>query len=725
MSSKKKFKATSKRKNPEAAPNTGKLRLFDLDNPDIDLFNYVDDELIRLAGSELLVYKYERDENFDDLYEENRIKAINPNPILVEGHYDPRMFEENLTEFGIEMTNDQLFTFNKQYIEEKIGRPLIPGDIIQPRFQNIYFDIYEVQEDSFEVYGVYHLVASARVLREAEKIFPALATGPERLNEAGEGVPNTDPPGTRTGTQFGLGDTIVLPRGAQSGARKIDHIITATNNNNDMYVVWRANKAGRETCEGVFIPYDPQTETWTVPDSGGVDMLGDASLEVLAPDEDCTKPMMVATDNNFIISWTREDKANPENSQIEAVMIEVLPGNNQIPTTKVVRTVAPGIGYFVSKTNFGDSNSNLQLVHRKINPRTGANVEDYALLLFNASISGNTPNPDNQFYIDCNGNHIDCKIKYNVYKLELMGIHFKNGVLQSVTDFNLLPNYTIPVASDKRQFSKGDKLAPSMLNTNNANELVVIHEQHDIPLPLEDGYVSRDNEIGEIKVLFLEYAGGNFEFKTDGEVSLSGWVSREALTTSGCAYRWYQRRPTSNDEARSWLNKGNSYAGLTWMELNEDNQELLPPERENFGFLNGWQFDFNAPGKPADSLSIVEDSADVTENGKEITSPRFAYNSNGGEINFNTNETWVGKEPLTFSSNAVGLYDINSNLVSRWDDMSQWVESPEKWSDPRRVHITTFSSNLKEHHNVTVWDMAYGGNRAANTLGLLQVSPIR
>jgi len=165
----KEFKTNEKGNVPLPSEN-GSMRMFDLENPDIQLFNMVDDELIRLSGSELLIYKYEVDENFDDIYGENRVKAIRQEPVLVEGHYDPRMFEENLTEFGIEMTNDQLFTFNKSYIEAKLGRPLIPGDIVQPRFQNVYYDVYEVQQDSFEVYGVYHLVASARVLRDKPEI---------------------------------------------------------------------------------------------------------------------------------------------------------------------------------------------------------------------------------------------------------------------------------------------------------------------------------------------------------------------------------------------------------------------------------------------------------------------------------------------------------------------------------------------------------------------------
>ena len=166
----KEFKANHKRLVPPEPPPSNSLRMFDLNNPDIDLFNMVDDELIRMSGSEMYIYKYEVDENFDDVYGENRVKAIRQQPILVEGHYDPRAFEENLTEFGIEMTNDQLFTFNKSYIETKLGRPLIAGDIIQPRFQNVYYDVFEVQQDGFEAYGVYHLVASARVLRDKPEI---------------------------------------------------------------------------------------------------------------------------------------------------------------------------------------------------------------------------------------------------------------------------------------------------------------------------------------------------------------------------------------------------------------------------------------------------------------------------------------------------------------------------------------------------------------------------
>jgi len=146
------------------------LNMFDQENPDINLFNLVDDELIRLSGSKFYFYKYHQTEEYDPVYMESRNKPIAKDPIVVHGHYDPVAMSEELTQFGIELTNDQLFTFNKSYIETKLGRSVIPGDVIKPVFQNQKYEIFEVVEDSFESYGVYHLVCSAKLLRDTNEI---------------------------------------------------------------------------------------------------------------------------------------------------------------------------------------------------------------------------------------------------------------------------------------------------------------------------------------------------------------------------------------------------------------------------------------------------------------------------------------------------------------------------------------------------------------------------
>lgn len=154
-------------------PNTDEyespLRLFNKKN-DQNLFNLIDEESIRLSGSPLMIYKYYQNINTDDVYGEERNKNLSIEPIRVYGHYEPKVIEENLTQFGVELTNDQQFTFNKSYLERKFGRSLIAGDVIKPEFQNLKYEVYEVQEDSFATYGVYHLVCSAKLLRDSKDV---------------------------------------------------------------------------------------------------------------------------------------------------------------------------------------------------------------------------------------------------------------------------------------------------------------------------------------------------------------------------------------------------------------------------------------------------------------------------------------------------------------------------------------------------------------------------
>ena len=155
---------------PDLDGEDSPLSLFDQQNADINLFNLVDDEMIRLAGSKFYFYKYYQTDDFDEVYMESREKPVSKEAFTVHGFYEPTSMSEELTQFGIELTNDQLFTFNKSYIERKLGRSVIPGDVIKPYFQNQRYEIFEVVEDSFEAYGVYHLVCSAKLLRDAPDV---------------------------------------------------------------------------------------------------------------------------------------------------------------------------------------------------------------------------------------------------------------------------------------------------------------------------------------------------------------------------------------------------------------------------------------------------------------------------------------------------------------------------------------------------------------------------
>ena len=171
MSNKKKYRVTTPMPPlPELLGGT-ELSLFDQTNNDINLFNLVDDEIIRLGGSELLYYKFRMgDGDYDETYLEARSKVLDSKPMLVYGHYNPTVLEETLSEFGLEIQNEQIFIFNKSYIEQKLHEEPKAGDVIKPRFQNQKYEIYEVQEDSYELYGVYHMACSAKLLRDTEAI---------------------------------------------------------------------------------------------------------------------------------------------------------------------------------------------------------------------------------------------------------------------------------------------------------------------------------------------------------------------------------------------------------------------------------------------------------------------------------------------------------------------------------------------------------------------------
>lgn len=168
-----KFKVTNPPKNPpliEIEESDSILNLYDTTNPDRELFNLVDDEVIRLSGSKIYFYKYYESKEFDEVYMESRSKTISKDPIILFAHYEPKPLEQNLSQFGIETSNDQVFTFNKHYVERRIGREIVPGDVIKPFFQNMRYRVFQVQEDAFNAFGVYHLVCYCNLLRDTEDI---------------------------------------------------------------------------------------------------------------------------------------------------------------------------------------------------------------------------------------------------------------------------------------------------------------------------------------------------------------------------------------------------------------------------------------------------------------------------------------------------------------------------------------------------------------------------
>lgn len=160
------FKVNDKPTNFPDVEQESSLSLYKKHNPDRNMFNLVDSELIKLSGSKIYLYKYMDSKEYDPVYMESRNKPIMTEPVILFGHYEPMAVEEKLSQFGLELESNQIFVFNKSYVEKTAGRIIKPGDILEPAFQKIRYEIFEVQEDSFESYGVYHLVCQGKVLRD-------------------------------------------------------------------------------------------------------------------------------------------------------------------------------------------------------------------------------------------------------------------------------------------------------------------------------------------------------------------------------------------------------------------------------------------------------------------------------------------------------------------------------------------------------------------------------
>lgn len=184
---KKKFKVSRQMDGLPELQGATPLSFFDPNNPDVNLFNLVDDEIIRITGSPLNYYKQLVEEDYDEVYLEARNRTVVSSPIKVHGYYEPSVVEETLSQFGIEITNDQMFIFNKSYIEKMLHREPKIGDQIKPDFQNIRYEVIEVQEDSFEMYGVYHTVVTTKILRESEDVLnePITETSPDVGSDGG------------------------------------------------------------------------------------------------------------------------------------------------------------------------------------------------------------------------------------------------------------------------------------------------------------------------------------------------------------------------------------------------------------------------------------------------------------------------------------------------------------------------------------------------------------
>ena len=181
----------------------GRLRMYDQDIPDYDLFNSLDDELIRISSPPIKIYEFDieatlegRVSGLDDLYgeaeiiNEDRLRELYEegfdgtwDPTIVRdgeifkpyheipGYYQEPTWTQELQRIGIENIEEELaINFNYQTMTSILGKEVKIGDVIQTFRGKIYRaqDAYVADEIVGWKYIHYHVIA--RIVKGVDRI---------------------------------------------------------------------------------------------------------------------------------------------------------------------------------------------------------------------------------------------------------------------------------------------------------------------------------------------------------------------------------------------------------------------------------------------------------------------------------------------------------------------------------------------------------------------------
>lgn len=157
-------------KNPDGSAYnlSGSLQQFDPNNPEHDLFNLWDQEIIEIGGSPLYYYDiFINMANIDTLYVEARDKLWSPCPVCIYGYYDPIPSQNMMGAFGIDSPDEMMFEFNYRYVLKKLGfAPKIGSRIFSPH-KNENWVVIQRNVETFKLWGELRLQVMCQRFQES------------------------------------------------------------------------------------------------------------------------------------------------------------------------------------------------------------------------------------------------------------------------------------------------------------------------------------------------------------------------------------------------------------------------------------------------------------------------------------------------------------------------------------------------------------------------------
>lgn len=147
---------------------TGSLQQFDPENPEHDLFNLWDQEVIEIGGTPLYYYDlFINIQNIDELYLEARDKIWSPCEVCLYGYYDPIPSQNAMGMFGIDSPDDMMFEFNYRHVLKKLGKPPKIGARIFSPHKGEHWVIIQRNVEVFKLWGELRLQVMCQRFQES------------------------------------------------------------------------------------------------------------------------------------------------------------------------------------------------------------------------------------------------------------------------------------------------------------------------------------------------------------------------------------------------------------------------------------------------------------------------------------------------------------------------------------------------------------------------------
>lgn len=146
----------------------GSLQQFDPANPELDLFNLWDEEVIKIGGSPIFYYEMMVQPNtVDPLWREDRGAIFASEPVELYGYYDPIASQQFQNVFGIDSPDEVQMDFNYRSVLRAIGHPPKLGSRLWTPHKRENWVIVQRNVGEFKLWGELRLTIMVQRFQES------------------------------------------------------------------------------------------------------------------------------------------------------------------------------------------------------------------------------------------------------------------------------------------------------------------------------------------------------------------------------------------------------------------------------------------------------------------------------------------------------------------------------------------------------------------------------